>query len=105
MIGLAKLWVLTGQRTLQKGRRDRNQLTRRGIKFVKAEINNINLDQHSVATNTGNYTYDHLIIALGTELASELVPGLHEAALNLYDPDQVMRINLEHELNESGGET
>lgn len=95
LMGLAKLWVLTGQRTLQESRRDRSLLTKKGIKFVKAEINKINPDAKSVTTTAGTITYDHLIIALGAELAPDQVPGFQEAALNLYDPDQVLRINLE----------
>ena len=95
MMGLAKLWVLTGERTLEEGRRDRALLEKKGVRFVRAEVENVDLDGRSVATDAGSFSYDYLVVALGAELAPELVPGFREGALNLYDPDQVLRINLE----------
>jgi len=95
MMGLAKLWVLTGERTLEEGRRARVLLEKKGIKFVRTEARRIRVEERSVETDAGLFPYDYLIVALGAELAPELVPGFREAGLNLYDPDQVMRINLE----------
>ncbi len=94
-MGLAKLWVLTGQRTPEEGKRARTLLEKNGVKFVRAEVNKISLEQRSVLTDAGTLPYDYLVIALGADLAPDLVPGFWEAALNLYDLDQVLRINLE----------
>ncbi len=94
-MGLAKLWVLTGQRAPEEGKRARSLLEKKGVKFVRAEVNKISLEQRSVSTSTGTLSYDYLVIALGADLAPDLVPGFWEAALNLYDLDQVLRINLE----------
>ncbi len=94
-MGLAKLWVLTGQRTPEEGKRARTLLEKKGVKFVRAEVNKISLEQRSVLTDAGTLPYDYLLLALGADLAPDLVPGFREAALNLYDLDQVLRVNLE----------
>ena len=95
MMGLAKLWVLTGERTLEEGRRDRALLAKKDVKFVKTEAKRIDLEGRSVLTDAGSFSYDYLVVALGAELAPELLPGFHEGALNLYDPDQVLKTSLE----------
>lgn len=94
-MGLAKLWVLTGQRTREEGKRSRTLLGKNGVKFVRAEVNKINIGERSVSTATGPLSYDYLVVALGADLAPDMIPGFWEAALNLYDLDQVLRINLE----------
>ncbi len=94
-MGLAKLWVLTGERTMEEGKRDRALLKNKGVRFVQAEVGKVDLGARSVQTDTGSFSYDYLIIALGAELAPDLIPGFWEGALNLYDMDQVLRINLE----------
>ncbi len=83
-MGLAKLWVAAGRRTPQDCMRPRDRLARHGIEFVLADVRGIDVDARTVDASTGSVEYDRLIIALGLEPDSSLVPGLEEHALNLY---------------------
>ncbi len=78
------LWVLTGDRRPEQISSDLRRLRRRGIELVEAEVRAIDTDARRVETSNGPIVYDRLVVALGAELAPELVPGFTEAALNVY---------------------
>ena len=81
------LWVLTGDRRPEQLSVDLRRLTRRGIELVQAEVLAIDTDAGQVETSGVPLGYDRLVIALGAELAPELVPGFREAALTPYTLD------------------
>ncbi len=78
------LWVMSGARRPEQVSADLRRLTRRGIELVEAEARSIDTDARRVETSSGSIAYDWLVIALGAELAPELLPGFTEAALNVY---------------------
>ena len=78
------LWVLTGQRRPEQLSADLRRVTRRGIELVTADALGIDTHAGQVETSRGTIAYDRLVIALGAELAPEVVPGFAEAALTPY---------------------
>ncbi|MBI4393071.1 MAG: NAD(P)/FAD-dependent oxidoreductase [Euryarchaeota archaeon] len=78
------LWLMTGDREPARLSRDLRVLERRGIRVVVAEVEGIDLAQKEVRTTGETLRYDHLVVSLGAELASETVPGLAEAGETFY---------------------
>lgn len=93
MVGFAKLWIIQGKRTFQNSTGNLNNLTKKEIDFLKEEIKKIDLQNKTVHTATKNIPYDYLIIALGSVLAPEKIPGLVENGLVLYDHNQLAKIH------------
>jgi sulfide:quinone oxidoreductase len=73
------LWVMTGARKPKAITRDLNRLARKGIEVVTSEVRSIDPLRHVVALDSRELAYDFLVVALGAELAPEVVPGLAEA--------------------------
>jgi sulfide:quinone oxidoreductase len=84
MMGLRKLWALVGAETLEAGTRPLERLGRRGIDVVSAEITAIDAAARVVRTSAGDFSADHLVIALGAESRPDLVPGLAEYGHNVW---------------------
>src|SRR3972149_3143606 len=72
------LWLITGDRTAAKISRPLARLEKRG------EIERIDPVNRTVAVDGRVLTGDHLVIALGADLAPEIIPGLGEAGHNFY---------------------
>ncbi len=53
------------------------------VEFVKAQITGFDFKTRSVRTNHGDFHYDRLIVALGSQPATFNIPGLNEHALTL----------------------
>ncbi len=102
MVGFAKLWIIQGVRTFEDSVADINRVARKGIKFIKDEIIDIDFAAKAVKTRGKSIPYDFLIIALGARLAPEKVPGLHEHGLILYDHDHLGQIRKRLESMRSG---
>ena len=54
------------------------------VEVLRGEIAHIDTAQREVAVNGRLIGADHLVVALGAELAPELIPGLAEADHNFY---------------------
>ena len=78
------LWLMTGNRTREAISRPMARLEKRGIELVRGEIEAIDPAGRTVRVDGRPLTGDYLVIALGAELAPEIVPGLQEAGINLY---------------------
>lgn len=78
------LWLMTGQRTRKNISRTLQKLQRLGVELVYGEVDQINPEQRMVMVNNQEYSGDYLVIALGAELAPEMIPGLADAGHNLY---------------------
>jgi sulfide:quinone oxidoreductase len=71
------VWVPLGLRTADDVTFPLERMyARRGIRFVNEAATRIELDRRVVATSSGEYPYDRLLIATGPRLAFEKVPGL-----------------------------
>jgi NADH:ubiquinone reductase (H+-translocating) len=55
----------------------------REVEFIKAQITGFDFKARSVLTDHGDFNYDRLIIALGSQPATFNIPGLSEHALML----------------------
>lgn len=86
------LWVMLGWREPGKVEKNLSLLNKKGIEYVNAEVLDIDAANRLVKTSVQTLSYDYLIIALGAELAPEVVPGLSKAAYNLYDIQEIVRL-------------
>ena len=94
MMGLVNLWILSGTRSLTDSRVPLNKLDNKGIRFVNDEIAGIDFCGNNVTTKANRrLEYDYLIIALGAELAPELIEGFvdHEG-YDMYDVEQIPKL-------------
>ncbi len=80
------LWVMTGDRVVQKVSRPLSRLDRKGITFLQGEVESINPQHREVVAAGKRFSGDHLIIALGADLAPEAIAGLPESGHNFYTP-------------------
>ena len=79
------LWVLSGARRPEQITVDLRRLTtRRGIELMEDEVQAIDVDAGRVETSTGSIPYDRLVVALGAELAPDILPGFAQGAHNVY---------------------
>jgi sulfide:quinone oxidoreductase len=79
------LWLMTGRRSADEIARPLDRLAKRGIEVVRGEIERIDPATREVAVNGSTLAADHLVIALGAELAPETIPGLADAGCNFYE--------------------
>jgi len=86
------LWLMTGERRVEQITRDLRALVRRGVEVVQAELLSIDVAAGRVDTDKGAIAYDHLVLALGAELAPETIPGLAQAARTFYTLDGAERL-------------
>lgn len=78
------LWLMTGDRTPEKISRPLSRLSRKGIEIVRGEIERVDAARREVVVDGTTLGGDFMVIALGAELAPELVPGLAEAGHTFY---------------------
>jgi len=102
MVGFAKLWIMNGTRTFDNSIGSLNKLLKKQINFIKDEIIEITPEDNSVKTKSKTISYDFLIISMGAVLAPEKISGLVENGFNLYDHDQLQKINEKLNKIESG---
>ncbi len=92
MMDLVKLWILNGTREFEFSKRPLKPITKKGIDFINEEVVKIDPQKKTVSTKLRELPYDYLIISLGVELAPELIPGLSEHGLSLYEINDVPKI-------------
>ena len=78
------LWVLNGTRRPDQISRDLRRLERFGIELLIGDVLEIDTDRRRVRTSEAQLDFDHLVIALGAELAPDALPGFTDGAHNLY---------------------
>jgi sulfide:quinone oxidoreductase len=91
MVGFRKSWALVGKSTLEAGQRPIDSLSSIGVKVLHEPVRVI--EPHARAAYIGDMRIDAdaLVVALGAELAPELIPGFQEHAYNVYDPNDIPR--------------
>src|SRR5512134_1986463 len=90
MVGFRKTWALTGQSTLEAGQRPLDSLTRLGVRVMRDPVTRIDPSGRAAWMGDQRLSADALVVALGAELAPELVPGF-QYAYNVYDPQDIPR--------------
>lgn len=86
------LWLMTGARRPQQVTKSLRRLLHPQVDLVQAAVEGIDLERRAVRTTTGELGYDHLVIALGAELAPEDLPGYREAAHNFFSLSGASRV-------------
>jgi sulfide:quinone oxidoreductase len=91
-MGFAMEWLLAGRRGPNDGARPYSEWKARHVRFIQDEVATIDAAGRVVHTRSARLPYDHLVVALGAELAPELVPGLAEAGYNLCDMNSIQQL-------------
>ncbi|MHB8684744.1 MAG: FAD-dependent oxidoreductase, partial [Dehalococcoidia bacterium] len=86
-------WVMTGERRPDAITRDLARLRRKGIEVVEAAVDAIDADARTVSAGGAEITFDHLVVALGADLAPEAVPGLAGQAFTYYQAAEAERLH------------
>ena len=86
------LWLMTGDRQPNRITKPVLSLVRPGVEVIQAEVKNIDIANRSVTTTQCSLTYDYLVVALGAELAPEIIPGLARAAHSFYTFEETKRL-------------
>lgn len=79
------LWLMTGGRTVAAISRPMAGLASKGIEVVRGDIEHIDPVGRRVRVNGEELDGDHLLIALGAELALDSIEGLADAGNCFYD--------------------
>ena len=87
VFGFAKLDVIAGERTADEVSYAYSGMHNPGVRFVRAEILSIDPAARSVHTDVGDFSADHLVIALGADLDPAATPGLAEAGHEYYSTE------------------
>ncbi len=101
VMGLAKLWALDGRRPLDAGRRDYHDVEPRGVRLVRGTVRNIDLERRRVRVDRTEHDYDVLVVALGSELAPDNVPGF-APTMDLYSEEGVEHLRRQLETIDKG---
>ena len=97
------LGIMTGERTATGPfDADITTLSRKGIEFVAEEVVRVDPAARRVETASLSFDADHLVVALGAELAPKEIPGFEESALNLYAREGAMKLRERLAAFESG---
>jgi len=86
------LWLMTGERKIAQITRDLRALLHPRIEVLHAEVRSIDSPSRRVDAGGQSVAYDHLVIALGAELAPDAIPGLADAAHTFYTLDGAERL-------------
>jgi sulfide:quinone oxidoreductase len=81
------LWLMIGFRKADQIARPLERLNRKGIEFIRGEIEKIDPQRKSIQVAGRELIGDALVISLGAELAPGAIPGLEESGCNLYTLD------------------
>ena len=81
------LWLMTGDRRPDQIVRPLRSLLGRGVELVTSAVQRMDVSHGRVGTVAGELTYDHLVVALGAELAPDAIPGLAGAAQTFFSFD------------------
>jgi sulfide:quinone oxidoreductase len=87
------LWLMTGDRKPEEITTPLRSLLRPGVEVVEARATRIDLAARSILTSAQEVGFDYLILALGAELAPEMIPGLVESASSFYSFEEAQRLH------------
>ncbi|MGZ9235446.1 MAG: NAD(P)/FAD-dependent oxidoreductase [Anaerolineales bacterium] len=91
MVGFRKTWALIGESTLEAGQRPLDSLTNLGIRVMHDPVTRIDPNARTAWMGDRRVNADALVVALGAELAPEMIPGFQQFAHNVYDPQDIPR--------------
>jgi sulfide:quinone oxidoreductase len=91
-MGLSLLRLMLGAKEVEEITVSKDKITEKGIDFVNAEVQNIDLENMVVKTTNGELSYHYLIIAVGAELAPEKIEGLRDSAYHMYTVEDALKL-------------
>ena len=91
-MGATQTWVMLGERDPREVARPRAGLLPAGVTLVESEVRALDPARREVETGAARLSADHLVVALGAELALDAVPGLAEAAHTFYSLPGAVRL-------------
>lgn len=86
------LWLMVGARRSRQISRSLSGLERKGVTVVHGTVESISPENRAARVDGRDLAADYLVIALGAELAPEVVPGLDEAGYNFYTLEGAKRL-------------
>ena len=78
------LWVAVGDRTPEMIRRPLSKLARKGVEIRIGTVEKLDAEARTVRVAGRDIAGDAVIVALGADLAPEMIPGLDGGGHNLY---------------------
>jgi sulfide:quinone oxidoreductase len=87
------LFLMLGQRKPEELTRKLQVLERRRVKFIQAEILDIDPGRQEVVLDTQRVPYDHLIVAVGMQTRPDMIPGFSEGANHAWELDAAMKVH------------
>lgn len=81
------LWVMVGQRRPEGIVEDLRRMVRPGVEVLCAEVQEIAPERGRVRAGGQELAYDYLVVALGADLAPEVIPGYAATAHNFFALD------------------
>ncbi len=84
--------VAMGQQNPESVSKDEKSLLSKKIRFIQSPARRIDASKHRVLADGAYYDYDYLVIATGSRLVPEEVPGYNETALHFYDVDGALKV-------------
>ena len=88
------LWLMTGARKPDEITTPLQRLIRPGVEIIQSAATRIDIGGGSVDTATQTVPYDYLIIAVGSELVPQTVPGLVESAYSFYSFEETRKLQV-----------
>jgi sulfide:quinone oxidoreductase len=79
LFGYSKLDLLFGRASLEAVSMRYSTFAKPGVRLVHETVTAIDPESRRVSTDRGEYGADHLVVALGAEMAYDATPGLTEA--------------------------
>ncbi len=76
----AFLFVMVGERQTSDVSRSLKLLEKRNVKFIQSEVVGIDAGKQEVQLQNQTVSYDYLIVSLGLQTRSDLVPGFAQAS-------------------------
>src|SRR5271157_2249292 len=86
------LWLMTGDRKADKITKPVRTLVRSGVEVIHSEVTGIDIPNQRITTTAQPVSFDYLIVALGAELAPELIPGLAENSFSFYTFEETKKL-------------
>ena len=83
--------LIVGERETMKVSRSLGSLASRGIEFVRAEVDEIDVGSKTVSTSAGRLQYDYLVVAAGARYSWSDLPGAADA-YSFYDIESARRL-------------
>jgi sulfide:quinone oxidoreductase len=96
------LFLMVGQRQPQDITGELRRLERRNVTVVNSEVEGIDPDRGEIQLGEGRLGFDKLVVSLGMQTRSELIPGLAEGSHHAWEMEAALRFRRELDTIERG---